>query len=360
VAADGGFGRVKGRVSIRIPALFSGWRGLGRFWLLVLLVLGIGGGVLEVLGAPPVMHVAMAPAVVAPAVVAPAPVVAKPVVPADEAPRSPLADPALEERDRYVLGQYLPRIGPHGLTPMHAYAAKFEAGGTQPKVAILVAGIGMNAAESAAVVDGLPAAVSLAVSPYAIDVTQLLLAARKAGHEYLLSIPMEPTGFPVDDTDSRHTLLTNLPPAENLTRLHWVMGRLAGYVGMTSVMGQMRGQRLESVPEQLDPLLHDLADRGLLFVDGRPGAAPLAAAWNRAVDVVLDEDPVDAATVDQHLDALARIAQQKGAALGVVTVPRPVTLERVGLWIKTLSARGLVLAPASALVQPPAQQEQTK
>ena len=44
----------------------------------------------------------------------------------------------------------------------------------------------------------------------------------------------------------------------------------------------------------------------------------------------------------------------------MVSVPRPVTVARVAAWTNTLAAKGLALAPVSALVVPPAKQEAAK
>jgi polysaccharide deacetylase 2 family uncharacterized protein YibQ len=225
---------------------------------------------------------------------------------------------------------------------------------------MLVAGIGMSVSDSMAAIKNLPGGVTLAISPYAADVGRLLDLARMTEHEYLLSVPMEPQGYPANDPDDRHALMTSLPPAENLDRLRWVLARLTGYVGITSALGPMRGERLSGVPDQLAAALEEAGHRGLLFVDARTNQPVLPNAWNRSVDVVIDDDPVDATVLDQRLDALNRRALDKGSALGVVWVPRPVTLARVAAWTNTLAAKGLALAPVSALMLPPAKQEAGK
>ncbi len=171
---------------------------------------------------------------------------------------------------------------------------------------------------------------------------------------------MEPQGYPVNDPDDRSALMTSVSPAENLTRLDSVLARITGYAGVTNALGPMRGERLAGVPDQIGPVLQEVASRGLLFLDARTGATRLPYAWNRSADVVLDDDPLDAATLDQRLDALARLALDKGSALGIVSAPRPVTVERVAAWANTLASKGLILAPISALVQPPAKQDQDK
>ena len=134
---------------------------------------------------------------------------------------------------------------------MAVYAAGFDPTSTRPRVGILIAGIGMSEADSLAAIKDLPAGVTLAISPYASNIGHLLDVARMTEHEYLLSIPMEPQGYPVNDPDDRHALMTSLPPAENLDRLRWVLSRLTGYVGVTNALGQMHGERLAGVPESV-------------------------------------------------------------------------------------------------------------
>ena len=111
------------------------------------------------------------------------------------------------------------------------YAAGFDPANVRPRVGLLVAGIGMSEAESLAAIKNLPAAVTLAISPYAGDLSRLLDAARMTGHEYLLSVPMEPQGYPVNDPDDRYALMTALPPAENLDRS---AGRCRGSPAMSA------------------------------------------------------------------------------------------------------------------------------
>jgi polysaccharide deacetylase 2 family uncharacterized protein YibQ len=162
----------------------------------------------------------------------------------------------------------------------------------------------------------------------------------------------------VNDPDNRHALMTSLTQQENQTRLDWVLSRITGYVGVTNALGPMRGERLSGVEEQFNPVLEDVAARGLLFVDARPGQPGLRFAWNRGVDMLIDDDPIDEATLDSRLDALTKLAKDKGSALGLVSIPRPVTLDRVAAWTNTLNDKGLVLAPVSALVVPPAKQDE--
>jgi hypothetical protein len=254
----------------------------------------------------------------------------------------------------------LPRISIDGRAPMAAYAAGFDPSSLRPRVGVLVAGIGMSDSNSVAAIKTLPGGITLAISPYAPEMGHLLGIARSYEHEYLVSVPMEPEGYPVNDPDDRVALMTSLPPAENLTRLQAILGRLSGYVGVTNALGSMRGERLTGMPDQFASVLTEVGNRGLLFVDARTGQKIQTHAWNRSADLVLDDDPLDAAMLDNRLDALTHLALDKGSALGVVSAPRPVAVERVMAWANTLASKGLILAPLSALVQPPAKQDQAK
>ena len=361
----------------RPGGVLAGWRGLRRFWVVVMLVLAAGVGAIGMLGPQarpemtvmgPVVRTDPLPAKPVPPVVKPAPPHAQahatpqpklPAIQPGRATAGPVGDPDPSLQEPYPGGKNasLPRISEDGRAPMAVYAAGFDPSSLRPRVGILIAGIGMSEAESLSAIKDLRGGVTLAFSPYASNVTHLLEAARITEHEYLLSIPMEPDGFPVNDPDDRHALMTSLTPAENLDRLRWVLSRLTGYVGVTNALGQMHGGRLSDMASQLDPVLAEVAHRGLLFVDARTGRPSLPDAWNRSVDVQIDADPVSETVLDQRLNALTKMALEKGAALGLVSVPRPMTLARVAAWTNTLAEKGVALAPVSALVRPPAKQE---
>jgi polysaccharide deacetylase 2 family uncharacterized protein YibQ len=365
----------------RFGGLLAGWRGLGRFWGAIVAVLGIGAAVLQTLGpssGPQLRREAPANLAVR-TDVHPAPpalqdtrihdALQTPVAPGRPGRYTPgpIADP-----DPSLLEPYpgspdrkLPRISFDGRTSMAVYAAPFDPSSVRPRVGILIGGIGMSEADSVAAVKSLPGGVTLAISSYARSSDRLLALARMTEHEYLLSVPMEPQGFPVNDPDDRHALMTSLPPADNLDRLRWVLSRISGYVGVTNLLGPMRGERLLGVRDQRDSVMEELALRGLLFVDARTaeaqtGESRITKVWSRSASLVIDDDPADETTIDQRLELLSRMARDAGSALGIVSLPRPRTLDRVVAWTNTLTSKGLALAPVSALVVPASAKEQDK
>jgi polysaccharide deacetylase 2 family uncharacterized protein YibQ len=247
----------------------------------------------------------------------------------------------------------LPRVAADGRSSMQVYAAGFDTSSRRPRVGLLLAGIGLNHADSETAIRTLPGGISLAVSPYAQDTVKLLSLARAGEHEYLLSLPMEPQGFPNNDP-GRQALMTTVSQDENHARLIWLLSRIAGYVGAVGAEGGQLGERFASLPEEINPVLAELAARGLLYNEPRPGAPAPPLVWGKAVDLVVDE-PATAADIDRKLGLLRDIARQRGSALGFAGAVRRVTVERIRDWASLLTADGLALTPVSALVQAPVQ-----
>jgi polysaccharide deacetylase 2 family uncharacterized protein YibQ len=287
---------------------------------------------------------------------------APPVVAGRDTP-GPIADPdpALLESLAKGAKQNLPQIASDGRLSMQVYAAGFDHSSRRPRIGLLLAGVGMNEAESDAAIRTLPGAVSLAVSPYAAadrpNLPKLLATARTTGHEYLIEIPLEPAGFPLNDPGPS-TLLTGAPASANVRTLRWALSRIDGYVGVTGVIGTMRGERLAAMTDQMEAVLAELSGRGLLYVDPREGSGPIPRTWGRHVDLVIDDAAdqgvADRAMIDSKLAALEQQARDAGSAVGLVMRPTPVAVARIAAWSNGLVDRGLTLAPVSALVLPPA------
>jgi polysaccharide deacetylase 2 family uncharacterized protein YibQ len=348
------------------------WRGLAGLWAVVVIT-GAGGiGVLQYLGpAAAGRHPAQSthpahpePTVSTPAVpaatstvaatphVTPIPTPAQPATPAPVRPTIGTSEPALLERSTLFPNGSLPRIAPDGRTARQAYAASFDKSDLRPRVAVLLAGIGMNEADSLAATS-LPAPISLAVTPYAARLDRFLVAARATGHELMLSLPMEPQGYPLNDPGNR-AMLTGATPATNAQLLEWALTRFSGYVGATGALGELRGERFAAASDQMTPIQETLAQRGLLYVDPRPNAIrrPAQYATYRSIDLVLDE-PAGAAELDRNLARLEKLARDRGAAIGLAGRPSPLSVDRIAVWAVGLEARGVALAPVSVVVQMP-------
>ena len=225
-----------------------------------------------------------------------------------------------------------------------------RAADTRRRIGILLVGIGLAEADSRRAIATLPPEISFAVSPYAVAPGELLTAMRQTHHEYLLSLPFEPGGFPLNDAGP-HALLTGASTAVNDTSLDWAMDRVKGEVGVTGALDGLRGERFAAAPTLLAPVLADIDHRGLFYIDPRPGAARSAEVAGRSIDLVLDDSP-DQADIDRSLRLLEQAARENGAAIGLAGPPRPVLVDRLAAWSVTLEDRGMKLVPISRLVRP--------
>jgi polysaccharide deacetylase 2 family uncharacterized protein YibQ len=257
---------------------------------------------------------------------------------------APAPDPRLVERSRFGP---LPRIGSDGALPALVYARP-AAAAAQPRIAILVTGLGTGEAVTLEAVSRLPPDITFAFAPYASDLDRLVGRARQDGHEVMLELPLEPFDYP-DSDPGPHTITVAASAAENLERLHWVLGRFAGYTGLVTLMGA----KVTADEAALALVLTEIASRGLTFVDdGRSGrsvvrSGRMGAAATRRADIVIDAIPRPDA-MEAELARLEKLASEQGVALGTTSVT-PGSIEALARWSRGLAERGVALVPVSAL-----------
>jgi polysaccharide deacetylase 2 family uncharacterized protein YibQ len=273
-------------------------------------------------------------------------------VPAAEGNRAG-ADSKLLETSRH--GQ-IPRVGIDGTKVMAAYASPAVVPpdkADRPRIAVVVGGLGISASSTAEAMAKLPAAVTFGFAPYGSDLARLAGRARAEGHELLLQMPMEPFDYP-DNDPGPQTLLTTLSPDQNVDRMHWLMSRMQGYVGVANYMGA----RFTATESAIAPVLRETAKRGLLYVDD--GSSPRSLASQIAganslpfvkADLTLDIVPTPA-EIDRALNRLEATARQNGVAVGIATA-LPVSIDRLFQWTKSVADRGFMLVPVTAIVAKP-------
>jgi polysaccharide deacetylase 2 family uncharacterized protein YibQ len=247
----------------------------------------------------------------------------------------------------------LPRIAQDGTRPSDAFArpVKPDANGKQgPRVAIVIGGLGIGANTTTDALRKLPGAITLAFAPYGGDLERQVARARQTGHEVMLQIPMEPFDYP-DNDPGPHTLLTSIDTAQNIDRLHWLMSRFQGYVGIVNYMGG----RFSASEQGMAPVLREAATRGLIYLDdgssARSLASQIAGANNLAfakADLIIDQVPTPA-DVDRALGRLETIARARGTAVGFAGA-LPVSIDRIARWVKAAESRGIQLVPVTAVV----------
>ncbi len=230
------------------------------------------------------------------------------------------------------------------------HARAFDDPLNRPRIALIIGEMGVSSAGTAAAIDGLPGAVTLAFNPYGQNLQSWIIKAREAGHEVLLQLPMEPVGYPRINPGPQ-ALLTSLDTAANLERLEWALGRIDGYVGITNQMGS----RFTASKEHIRPVLEVVKEKGLLYLDSRTASNSVGAqvASELSLPVALNnrflDHKADGELIDARLAELEEIARRTGSAVGVA-YPYSLTLEHVSRWADGLADKDIVLAPVSALV----------
>ena len=292
-----------------------------------------------------------------PATVQPVPVSAPPpasrrTLPVSVAPDgrislAPVPDPSLVEQT--VVGP-LPRIAEDGARAWHVYAHPAPPADGRPKISIVISGMGLAEVPTRLALQRLPAAISLAFSPYGEGLQEWVAQARTRGHEVLLELPMEPYDFPENDPGPQ-SLLTSLSAEENTDRLEWLLSRVAGYAGVINFFG---GKFL-TAETALGPVMAELKGRGLMIVDNQSASRSKVPDIARRIGIPfvtattqLDKD-LSAAGIDEVLAALERKALADGQAAAAGNT-LPLTIERIGLWAEKLHERGITLAPVTALI----------
>lgn len=254
----------------------------------------------------------------------------------------------------------LPVIGADGTRSSDYYAATPVQAAGAYKIALIVADMGKLSRNTRRALADLPEHTTFAFSPFGQGINGWAEQARRANHEVLLMLPMEPNNYPQDDPGPL-TLLAAQTPSQNLNLMRASLARLTGYVG---VLGH-KGSRFTEARESMRPMLQELRARGLMYVDGQ--STPLSngpemartmgvpSALNSRVGFIDDE--LSAAIITERLDELERRAAQDGFAVGIAR-PYPVSIDAIQIWAGGLESRGAVLVPISQVAdRQPLQQQ---
>lgn len=242
----------------------------------------------------------------------------------------------------------LPIVGPDGREAWQVYARPFNPADTRPRLAIVISGLGLSDLATEKALSELPPAVTLSFLPSAGNTAHWLKIAREKGHETLLDLSLESFADPRQYVGPR-TLFTALDPSQSLDRLHWVMSRGTGYIGLTTYMG-IRAARS---PAELEPILREIKLRGLAFFDARTteektarGLAAQLMVPHAFADRILDAQ-LSAGAIEDVLSNLAGLAKRRGSAIGLGSA-YPETISVLARWLK--HQKSVDIVPLSAVV----------
>jgi len=250
----------------------------------------------------------------------------------------------------------IPKRSSDGKTPFSVYSRPQQFVPEGPKIALVIGGIGLSQSTTAEALVELPPTIALAFATYGENLERWKKVSRESGFELLIEAPMEPFNYPQNDPGP-HTLLVDATPAENKSKLDWVLSRTSNYIGVIPSMGA----RFTADENALTAFATELNKIGLAFIDPSNSARSIAdkivrrASTNQLghlpflkVDVVLDGDATRAA-IEQHLIQLEELSNTKGLAVGYAQL-RPSTVATLTEWLQLLEQRGVTLIPLSAAI----------
>ncbi len=261
----------------------------------------------------------------------------------------PAPDSRLQESGR--LGP-LPKIGSKGRTPWEEYSQPFrEDARDKAKLAIVFYDAGLDDNLLSSMLNRLPPVVALSFSPYSEQLNTQIKRTRHEGFEVLLNIPMHPENITENDTGP-YTLQTNLAMSENMERLEKVMVRATGYIGLLNAKGN-KYVRFESL---LKPVMEELTDRGLLFIDNGENLNSLAPVLSRkhrylslSSSYVLDNPPLQEHILEQLSRAVER-AKETGRLI-VLAQSFPFTIDTIDQWLEEFDDPDVAIVPLSTIAR---------
>ncbi|MBD8556832.1 divergent polysaccharide deacetylase family protein [Rhizobium sp. CFBP 8762] len=246
----------------------------------------------------------------------------------------------------------LPVIGADGLRSMDYYARAWS-GTRGTRIALVVGGLGLSQTGTQTAIRDLPEEVTLAFAASGNSLMRWMQEARRKGHEILLQVPMEPFDYPANNPGN-NTLRAASDTKKNLLMLQKSMARLTNYTGIVNFLG---GAFLSDAT-MLEPVMREIADRGLLFLDDATSAQSLSGTLATTIDaphafadMVLDEK-VETSAVLKKLDELERVARRNGSAIGMASA-FDVSVAAITQWVEEAQGRGIEIVGVSALVNDP-------
>jgi polysaccharide deacetylase 2 family uncharacterized protein YibQ len=229
------------------------------------------------------------------------------------------------------------------------YALPAPSTGNRPVVAIVLDDLGLDRSRTAETIR-LRGPLTLSFMTYANDLAEQTAAARHAGHELLLHVPMEAVDRHADP--GPHGLFTAMSRDEIIERLRWGLGRFDGFVGINNHMGS----KFTADAHSMAPVMEELRARGLVFLDSRTSPAStgirLAAAYgvpHAARDVFLDDDQASS-MIAKELSRAEQLARLHGSAIAIGH-PHDPTIAALKAWLPLLGEKGLAQVPLSAVVR---------
>ncbi|WP_298721174.1 divergent polysaccharide deacetylase family protein [uncultured Ferrovibrio sp.] len=273
---------------------------------------------------------------------------AAPVEPVQAAPvqlaAAPVAPPSLEAA---TSGKSAPAWRARAVAP--------PAGAKPPFVAIIIDDAGLDRKNTARAIK-MAGPLTISFMSYAHELAEQSAAARAAGHEVMLHLPMEPLDAKRNNPGP-NALWLNLDEAELKRRLQWNLDRFDSYVGINNHMGS----RFTADAPRMTLVMEEVSRRQIFWLDSLSGPKSVGSAIARKAgvdtaerDLFLDDERSPG--IQHELAAMERIARARGDVIAIGH-PHTSTLDALEKWIAGAKEKGFSLVPVSTVLLRRQQQE---
>ncbi len=278
---------------------------------------------------------------------------APPVAAAPPSPQPLAALPSRPEKPEAKPETTAPPAAATGRLPAwRRFAVAVPAAAGRPRIAIVIDDLGIDKARTARAIN-LHGPLTMSFLTYASGLKAQTAAAKAAGHELMMHIPMEPGSASIDP--GPNVLLTGIPHDELLASLRWNLDQFDGYVGVNNHMGS----RFTADLTGMLVVMEEMKKRDLLFLDSITATSSVAGKAAHQVgvpfarrNIFLDHDD-NVTSIKRQLAEVEKLAKRTGVAVAIGH-PREATLQALVPWLSGIEERGFQLVPVSAVVRPPA------
>ncbi len=231
--------------------------------------------------------------------------------------------------------------------PLTVYAYPFDRTEARPRISIVLVDAGPQVSLTAQALRKLPGSVAMAFNPYTPGLGTAMASARQAGHETLLMIPADNTSRGYDPGPG--ALRMSLSTKDNMQRLHILMGKATGYVGLM-INPETALLNASGLPRAL---LDEAKLRGLALLSGNQDFTDMGlndGSPTAQITLALDST-LSPADLETRLAELEQRARESGHVVATSAL-YPFVINKLAEWLPTLSAKGISIAPVSAAANP--------
>jgi len=216
-------------------------------------------------------------------------------------------------------------------------------------IAIVIDDLGQDL-KSAQEVLALPGRITVAIMPGFPTSKKVAELARQDKHEVLLHLPMEYRGK--NGKPGPGMLRSTMTPMELLNVIGEDVDSVPGAIGVNN----HEGSSLTENREAMKFVMAELKARDLVFLDSLTSAKSVAFVTAKEFgmkaakrDVFLDNESENPEYIRKQLNELARIAKEKGHAIGIGH-PHPATISELRKWLADAEQQGITIVPVSKLM----------